>query len=256
VQVSVSGNTATARIGLPGLLGLPDLTLVDMTLAFSEARNLSPSSLGISAELVSLNDLNLLSRLGDVQLTQLVSSLPELITIEPPATASLSFDRTVRTEVHTHLLPYTAGSRFRLFKASLGEGFRDITDEVAPGSVRARGTTSGFSQFLILLDLRPTDWVVAEKLGWLRNRIDNLPASVRDDYASHLDVAEAALADDDYSGALIALEMIRANASAQAGEELSQEWLAGNTLVNQAGGLMEGVATLRFSIEYLRDYGQ
>ncbi|QDH69456.1 hypothetical protein FKV23_04620 [Lysobacter alkalisoli] len=252
VQVSVSGKTATASIGLPGQ------PMADMTLTFSDARNLKASNLGISAQLVSVTDPDLLSRLSDPQLVQLLSTLPLLITVEPPAASGLSLDRTVRVEVHTHALPYSAGSPFRLFKAPQGGMFRDITDEIAPGSVRARGTTSGFSQFLVLADLRETGTVITEKFDWLRARVNGLPSSVKAGYAANLDAAEAACAAGNHADALVALDTIRANASAHAGNELSQTWNAGDaeTAVNQAGGLMAGVATLRYSIEFLRDYGQ
>lgn len=173
VTVQASGNTATIEVKLGTQV------LADLTLSFDDASGLSPSSLGVSAELVSATSPSLLNRLPDSQLTQVPGALPLLVTIEPPANGGLSFDRTVRVEVHTHLLAYTTGSSFRLFKAPLGGDFRDITDEVAPGSVRARGTTGGFSQFLVLADLRETGDVVAEKTAWLRDRIDTLPSSER-----------------------------------------------------------------------------
>lgn len=250
VQLGTSGNTATANIELLGQ------TLADVTLTFDQATGLSPASLGLSAELVSLSDPVLLARLPSQALTQLDSALPLLITIEPPAAGGLSFDRTVRVEVHTHALAYTAGSSFRLFKAQLGGPFRDITDEIAPGSVRARGTTGGFSQFLVLADVRESDTVVAQKLAWLRTRIDALPATQSAVLGSHLDSAEAAVAAANYSNAIAALDLIRAEASARAGDGLSQQWRATRDLDNQAGELIAGAATAAFSVAYLRDYGQ
>lgn len=250
VQVTVSGNTATAKIGA---LAHP---LADVTLTFDDASGLSASSLGISAQAVSLNNPSLLARLPDLQLTQLQGALPLLITIEPPAGGGLSFKRTVRVEVHTHALAYTAGSSYRLFKAPLGGAFRDITDEVAPGSVRARGTTGGFSQFLVLADLRPTGDVIDAKFDWLRARVAAFPASVRAGHEASIDAAEAAVAAGNYVSAIAELDTLRANAASQAGNALTQQWQAGGGSVNQAGELMAGAATLNFSIAYLRDYGQ
>lgn len=248
VQVQVSGNTATAQIGV---LGQP---VADITLNFDDASGLSASSLGVSAKLVSLNNLALLSRLPDLQLTQLDSALPLLITIEPPANGGLSFNRTVRVEVHTHALNYSAGSAYRLFKAPLLGPFRDISDEIAPGSVRARGTTGGFSQFLVLLDLRDTEDVIDEKFDWLRDRVDALPVGVRPGYSANLDAAEAAVASEDFATAIAELDTLRANAASHAGGALTQQWLPGGGN-NQAGDLIAGAATLKFSIAYLRDYG-
>ncbi|MDQ3206331.1 MAG: hypothetical protein M3Q40_07475 [Pseudomonadota bacterium] len=250
VQVTASGNTATAKIGLA------TAPLADVTLTFDNASGLSAASLGMSAELVSLNDAALLARLPSQTLTQLDSALPLLITIEPPSSGTLSFNRTVRVEVHTHALAYTVGSSYRLLKAPLGGAFRDITDEVAPGSVRARGTTGGFSQFLVLTDVRESSAVVTGKLAWLRGRIASLPAADAAVFAGHLDAAESAVAGGNYATAIAALDMIRAEAAARAGGSLTQQWRSARDVENQAGELIAGAATAAFSVAYLRDFGQ
>ena len=248
VQVSVDGDVATAVIGSPGN------PLADVTLAFEEVSGLSASSLGLSAKLVSLSDAALLARLPDLSLNQLDPQFPMLLTIEPPALGGLAF-RTVRVEVHTHALAYTTGSSYRLFKAPLGGAFVDITDEIAAGSVRARGTTGGFSQFLVLLDLRETSDVVATKIAALRARVATLPFTERQPFTARLDDVESSLASADYSGALSAVDQIAARALARAGIQLDDEWRATRDTDNQAGDLVAGAATLAFSIAYLRDFG-
>lgn len=249
VQVDVNGQIATVRVGLSGS------PIADLTLTFEDATGLSASSLGIGAELVDLSNPGLLARLGDPQLLQLDAAFPLLITVEPPAAGGLSFLRTVRVEVHTHALSYSVGSSYRLFKAPSGGQFRDITDEVAPGSVRARGTTSGFSQFLVLTDLRQSDAVVAEKFAALRATLATLPDSERAPLEASLDSAEAAVASEDYVAAGNHLDAFRAQVFARAGKGIAQEWRAGDALGNPAGALLAGAATLKFSVAYLRDYG-
>ncbi|MGO4779936.1 DUF6689 family protein, partial [Lysobacter sp. 2RAB21] len=125
--------------------------------------------------------------------------------------------------------PYAAGSRLRLFKAPLGGAFYDITDEIAAGSVRARGTYGGFSQFLILLDLRPTGVAIAAKVQRLRDRVDALPWSERAAFDSLLDDVENALAINDYAAALSAADAVRSRAQARAGSYLPDEWRATRT---------------------------
>lgn len=249
VATTVSGNVATVHIGSA------TQPLAEMTLTFDDASGLSADSLGISATLVNITDPGLLSRLPG-NLLQFDGAFPLLITIEPPATGGLAFHRTVRVEVHTHALAYTAGSSYRLFKAPLGGSFRDITDEVAPGSVRARGTTGGFSQFLVLTDLRETDLVIAGKTAWLRARIDALPAAEQPTFDALLDSCESAVAGGDYANATAALDAFRARAAERAGTALADEWRATRDTDNQAGELMAGAATLKFSVGYLRDYGR
>ncbi len=196
-----------------------------------------------------------MSRFSDAQLLQLDGAFPLLITVEPPAAGGLKFQRTVRVEVHTHALSYSVGSSYRLFKAPVGGQFRDITDEIAPGSVRARGTTDGFSQFLVLTDLRESDVVVAEKFAALRDTLATLSASERAPLSAMLDDAEAAVAAEDYVAAGNHLDAFRARVSARAGNGIAQEWQAGGALANPAGELLAGAATLKYSIAYLRDYG-
>jgi hypothetical protein len=105
-----------------------------------------------------------------------------MVTIEPPSTGGLVQRRVTHVEVHTHLLAYTAGSTFRLFKAQIGQPFRDITGEVAPGSVRTRGTTPGWSQFLIVADLRPSSVVINEKYATVKKVLPGEQAQLRFDY--------------------------------------------------------------------------
>lgn len=252
VSVSASGDHAEATVTVPGL---PGTVLAEVLLDFQDASGLSPSSLGVSAKRVSLSDTDLLARLPDEALTHLQSALPLLITVQPPRYGGLSFRGTGRVEVHTHALPYSAGSRLRLFKAPLGGAFYDITDEIAAGSVRARGTYGGFSQFLILLDLRPSAVAIAAKLQRLRDRVDLLPWSERAAFDGLLDDVENALSIDDYAAALSATDAVRSRAQSRAGSFLADEWRATRTHRNHAGELAAGAATLRFSIAFARDYG-
>lgn len=249
VQVDVSGNVATAVIGNPAH------PVADVTLAFEGVSGLSAASLGITAKMVSVADPALLSRLPDAQLQQLDNAFPLLLTIEPPVDGGLRF-RTVRAEIHTHALTYTPGSSYRLFKAPLNGAFKDITDEIAQGSVRARGTTGGFSQFLVLLDLRTTSDVIAEKIAALRTRVSTLPGVERPIFGQYLDDAEAAVAAADYAAALYSVDRITERANARAGQGLLDQWRATRNADNQAGDLIAGAATLRFSIARLRDFGQ
>lgn len=250
VSVNTSGDTVNAVIGMPGA------PLADVSLVFENVSGLNVGSIGISAERIDLSDPSLLSRLPDAGLLQPSSALPLLITIEPPAPGGLSFRGVGRIEVHTHALAYAIGSSFRLLKAPLDGPFRDITDEIAQGSVRARGTYGGFSQFLIVADLRPSDVVVATKIDWLRGRIAGLPAGEQAGFAALLDDAQSGVAAADYAAALTAIDALRGRAESRGGQQLVNEWRATRDVDNQAGELVAGAATLRFSVAYLRDFGQ
>lgn len=250
VNVTASGNHAHILIG-PGTQ-----PLAEVSLDFQDATGLSPASLGVSAQQVSLTDLNLLARLPDASLTTLPGALPLLVTIEPPANGGLSFRDTGRLEIHTHAIPYTLGSSFRVLKAPLGGAFRDVTDEIAQGSVRARTTYGGFSQFLIVVDLRTSGAVINEKIVWLQAKVATLPLAERGAFNAYLGQVQAGLANADYTAALDAIDNFRSRAQARSGQFLANEWRATRDVDNQAGELVAGANTLRFSVAYLRDFGQ
>lgn len=249
VDIVVSGNAATVRIGSPSM------PIADLSLNFDDASGLSASSLGISAETVSLSDPALLARLSSLSLQTVPASLPVLITVEPPTLGGLAFRRLVNVEVHTHALVYAPGSRFRLFKAPLGGAFFDITGGVLPGSVRTRGTTPGFSQFLVLADPRPTSNVVVDKLARLRNQVAAVSLPLRTSLSDHLDDVQAGVEAADFPAATTSLDAFRSLVASQAGLSIPQEWRALHNAQNTAGELLAGADTLAFSIGFLRDYG-
>lgn len=250
VSVTVVGNVATAQIGSPAS------PIAELTLSFDDASGLTPASLGIRASTIDITDPALLSRLPDLRLVRLESALPLMVTIEPPAAGGLSFRRSGRFELHTHALAYSLGSNFRVFKAPIGGQFHDTTEEIAQGSVRARSRYGGFSQFIIGADLRETSTVVAGKIAWLRGRIASLPASEQPAFTAQLDTVESAVAHQDYATALAAIDLMSDRAQARAGNGLLDEWRATRDADNQAGELLAGAATLKFSVAYLRDFGE
>jgi len=250
VSVSVAGNVATVQVGDP------HTPLAEVTLTFDDATGLTPSSLGLSAKLVDISDPTLVARLPDPTLTRLDSALPLMITVEPPATGGLRFRRSGRFELHTHALAYSLGSNYRVLKAPVGGKFRDTTEEIAQGSVRARSRYGGFSQFLVVSDVRRSSVVISEKIASLRTRVSTLPSAEQPAFTADLDAVESALARADYANALAAVDLISQRALERDGHGLLDEWRATRDADNQVGELLAGAATLKFSIAYLRDYGQ
>lgn len=250
VNISVNGNTALATIELPGGIG------ADLSLSFSDAQNLDASSLGISAELV--DPFALVSRLPGLSPGALSSAFPLMITIEPPVDGGLEFVDTVRVDLHTHNLEYAPGTRLRLFKAPLGGAFRDITDTVEPGSVRTRGRTGGFSQFLVLLDLRPTSTVAIDKYTHLETRLADatgLSLTERASLQSALAQSRAAFERGDEASAIVSLDQFDGQVRQLSGTAIPNRWRAARDLDNVAGDLQGGAATLRFTLGFLRDFG-
>ena len=107
-----------------------------------------------------------------------------------------------------------------------------------------------------MTDLRATGDVVDAKVDWLRARVAGLPADERPAFTALLDDVEAGVADGDYAAALAAADAFRNRADSRGGQQLANEWRATRDADNQAGELAAGAATLRFSVAYLRDFGQ
>lgn len=249
VAVDIAGNIATVRIGNPAA------PLADLTLDFDDATGLTPAALGIGAQLVPLTDTTLLARFPAGSLTAIPSALPLMITVEPPRLGGLVQRRLVHVELHTHALPYTTASPLRLFKAQLGGKFRDITESVRPGSVRTRGTTPGWSQFVVVADLRPTQQVVAEKFAALSATLDAVAPAEAAPLRTELDACQQAVDDGRFEDASVALDSFVARVSERAGSTIPDTWRATRDTRNLAGELLSGASTLGFSIGVLRDVG-
>lgn len=245
-SVTISGNTVHAGISLPGILG------TELVLQFENAQNLTASNLGICARLLTLTELlTINARLPDEGLGGLLQlPLPLIITVEPPQTGTLSFTNTYRAEIHTDLLGFTIDSPYRLYKSPHGGTFYDITSEVAQGSVRTRGNTGGFSDFIVVLDLVPSVDHASDKYDYLAARIQNaaLGPKLHAQLASDLAASRTAFDAANYTSALSFLDSFEARVRLKAGAGIPNVWRAQRDLDNVAGDLIGYSDSLRFSI--------
>jgi hypothetical protein len=126
---------------------------------------------------------------------------------------------------------------------------------VQPGSVRTRGTTPGWSQFLIIADLRPTNTVIAEKFAYLQNQLNLLSPTEAAPLQAYLNTAQSAVAGGNYDNAVVAMDSFSARVSSRAGTYIPDTWRSARNVTNNAGELLAGANTLVFSIGYRRDFG-
>ena len=243
ISISTSGNEVEADIDF--LLGLG----ADLTLEFDSAFGLSASSVGISASIVNPLNIGLLSRLPSVDVS-IPSAFPMLITVEPPLTGGLGFTDTVLVEIHTHHLSLLPNTPFRLFKASLGGDFEDITETIGAGSIRSRGRTGGFSQFLILADLRSHDTVGDVKFDGIEDYLDDLslPTAVDSGLRAHLSNARTHFEAQDYTDAEDDIDLFISAVESAAGSSIPNVWRAARDLENAAGNLVGKASSLRFTL--------
>lgn len=245
IQVEIDDTDAEVTITAAGAIEL------DLTLDFEQVIGLSASSLGLSAELVALNDLGLLGRLPqDVSIPAL---FPLMVQIEPPSTSPLTFTGVVEIEFHTHNLVYTEAAPFRLFAAPLGGPFVDITKSVGMGSYRARGVKGGFSQFLLAADVRSGPAVIDDKFDRLDSLLSTHAGSMSvATHTSLIDLLDAAAASwynaGDAAEAARLIDDLADEVRAASGSEIPNTWRSSRDLTNVAGLLRAAAETLRFSL--------
>jgi hypothetical protein len=241
--VRIEGNQASVTLGVGGLS-------VDLTLEFEQVVGLTPANLGISGR--AATPIELLGRLPDT-LTSLPAGFPLLVTVAPPASGGLSFSGVVKIELHTHDLPFLADSPLRLFKAEPGGPFADVTESMGTGSYRVRSSGSGFSQFLILVDLRPTATVVDLKLDALDALLTRHGASIPPGVLAALR-AQLTQARNDWTAGNVRASIDGVSAFADAVKTAANAgaipnvWRSARDIENVAGSLRAAASTLRFSL--------
>lgn len=238
--LSLGSSSGTLSVSLLG---------TDVSLTFEDVTNLNLLSLGLSVQLVNPLDPALRARLPT---GTTFSALPVMLRIEPPAWGGLSFRGVTSLEIHTHLLSYLPASPLRIFSAPLGGPFRDVTADMGPGSYRARGTMGGFSEFLIVVDLRTLDQVIASKVATLESLLDTyegtMPGSVYDDLEERLEDIEDDIAAHSWPAAIAGVDGFLEEVEDHSGTDIPNVWRAARDVQNAAGYLRAGAMTLRFSL--------
>jgi hypothetical protein len=231
-------------------VSLPFGISAQVAVSFESVTNLSLLNLGLSARLLNPLDPTLGGRLPAG--TSLALGFPVALRIEPPAAAGLAFHGLAQIDIHTENLLYLPDSRLRLFAAPLGGHFEDITAGMGSGSYRVRGTRGGFSEFVIAVDRRPLDEVIAAKLDLLTQTLDAnaaaIPAALRASLADQLALVQGDIDGGDTEGAIADLDDFLSTVAAHSGTDIPDLWRASRDLVDVAGLLRAQGETLRFSL--------
>jgi uncharacterized protein DUF6689 len=246
IPLTVSGHEATGVIELPGGIG------AELSITFEEVVGLNPTALEVSAALVNPLDPTLLARLGGGGLIVPPTAFPVLISIEPTTSSALSFQGTVAVSLHTHNLNLTPSVPMALHSASAGGPFRDITKYEGVGSYRAGGTGGGFSEFLIVVDLRPIDVVIDGKFdavqALLNAHADLIDPGVLDNLQALLAQGRTFFLLGQTQSAIGQVTAFSALVQAHSGADIPDVWRANDPRVNVAGLLRASADTLKFSL--------
>ncbi len=243
VDVVIEGNEIRAGVSLPGGIG------ADLTIGFEQVVGLTEANVGLSASLADLTDPDLLSRLGSLSIPV---AFPLLLRIEPPSDGGLSFSGVTWISLHTHNLIFVPNTPLRLYAAPLGGRFEDITESVGMGSYRARGCKGSFSEFLILVDLRPLPIAIKEKLDRLDRVLDENEERIDPAVFTQLTTLAGQIRSAYTAGqttlAITRTESFANLVKANSGTAIPNVWRSSHDLVNVAGLLRSAAMTLRFSL--------
>jgi hypothetical protein len=246
IPLTITGNEAVGAIQLPGGVG------ADLTITFEEVEYLDPAALEVSASLVGPLQLPaLLARLGGGGLITLPVAFPVLLRIEPSPSSSLSFTGRVEVSLHTHNLNLVPTLPLALHSAPVGGPFHDIMQSEGIGSYRAGGGGGGFSEFVIVVDLRPIDTVITGKFEALQELLDDhalsIPGGVLTDLQALLSQAQTTYGVGETLAAIEKVTAFSDEVLAHSGD-IPDVWRAHDSLVNVAGLLRAAAGTLRFSL--------
>ncbi|MEA2560611.1 MAG: hypothetical protein QOH06_2115 [Acidobacteriota bacterium] len=242
VNSTISGNSIEITVALPGGLG------ADVSISFEEVTGLSLANLGLSAQVANTLSPAFRARLPN----GVLPVLPLLLRIEPPASGGLSFSGVTDIDIHTHNLLFAVGTPLRFFSAPLGGKFEDVTAAMGAGSYRARATKGGFSEFLIVADLRSRNQVIAAKFDRLEELLGqyegSLSGSVYEDLEERLAAAHADYTGGSAQAAIAEIDGFVAVVEQHSGTDIPDVWRSARDVQNVAGYLRGAALTLRFSL--------
>jgi Family of unknown function (DUF6689) len=251
IPLTISGNTASGTIALPGDIG------AELTISFETVWGLTPTALEATATLVDPADPGLAMRLpGGVSV---LDDFPVLVRIRPTPNSTLAFRGVVDIWLHTENLRLDPYAPKALFKAPDGGFFSDITTSEAYGSYRVCGSGGGFSEFLIVADreilhvVLLIDTVIVDKFVRLQATLTqystSMPLLVYLTLQARLNEARSLFDGGDVLGAIAKITSFSSYAKAHSGADIPDLWQASNPgLVNVAGLLRSGADTLKFSL--------
>ena len=249
----IDGRKAKADVTLPNPLGGNFTAEFELEFERDGLQNLTVACLGLSADVLDATEIaDIQGRLPHTDGTQKIDlDFAVRITVEPPAGCGLAFNNHYDVSLETDDLVYQPGSQYRLVKAPLGGTFDYVTGEVTQGSVRSRGRTGGFSEFVIIRDTQQQAHYSSDCVNQydrLATRIQNMAISPTARHALEVDLAVSRAAYDagNFTDAIARLASFDAHCAAYGGDALPNRWRSTRDLDNIEGDLVGHTDTLRF----------
>ena len=245
VDVTVGDKEVNATISVDNVYA------ASLHISFENVIGLTQDSIAITAVPVDPKSLALIQRIGNPKLFSIPALFPVMINVSPTPSSTLSFTGVVEIELSTSNLAFD--TKFRLMKSPNGGNFDDITNFAGIGSYRVRGTSGDFSDFLIVLDLRPNSQAIDSKFTKLQYALSThaskIEASMAQNLQTKLDAAVASYQSGSKQQAIDHLQSFIDDITADGGQKVPNIYRANDlNTVNVAGDLRRHAATLIFSL--------
>jgi hypothetical protein len=213
-------------------------------------QNLTVQCLGLTAEVLDAAGIaDVDARMPHTGHQAIDPAFPVRVKVEPPAGCGLAFQDHYDVTFETGDLVWTPAGPYRLMKAPLGGPFDYVTGSVTQGSVRSRGRTGAFSEFVIIADSDPTYAADCEtKYQKLQARLDasSMSPTARQALTIDLALSRAAYEARDYTAALAYLANFDQHCIEYGGAALPNVWRSTRDLDNVEGDLVGNTDSLRF----------
>jgi len=239
VTTTITGRTSTTHISLPRTIG--GFYTADVMLEFDNPQKLSATCLNITADSIDATEkADIEGRMPAGSNVVVDNSFPVRVTINPPTNCGLTFENYYDIEIHTDNLSYVPYyGPYRLYKAPVGGAFHDITASVTQGSVRVRGSSGGFSEFVVVSD--PSSNYIAEANLNYDALVSKITASTMSMVTRNLLLSEvissrSSFAVGNYASAISALAPFEDDVAAASGTDIPNKWRAAPPLLDNAAG--------------------
>ncbi|WP_363315367.1 DUF6689 family protein [uncultured Paraglaciecola sp.] len=247
-SVSINGNTLQAKLQVTTLIE------VDLVVEFEKSVGLNADNINISATLSDVNASNITNRLSSADI-KVIPTFPVIISISPKADAGFAFEGLASVEIYTKSVDYNTAMPARIFRSHANSNFEDITSMISAGSIRARGNTGSFSDFMLLLDERNNADVIDDTFSQLNQLVsqynNHISATLAITIQTGISALQQALLMTDYTAALEVVEELIIVTENASGEQLSNVWRSSNDLVNMQGELLTRLRTLKYSLRVI-----
>jgi len=250
VVTIIDGRKAHADITLPNPGGGSYTAEFEIEFETDNLQNLTVPCIGISADVLDASEIaDIQSRLPHPGWQVVDPAFPVRVTVEPPLGCGLAFADQYDVSIDTPDLVYQPFSPYRFVKAPIGGQFRYVTGAVTSGSVRSRGSSGGFSEFLLVKDPAPDYFSdCRDEYDAMETRLANSSISPTARHALEVDLAVSRAAYDagNYDEAIAHLANFDAHCAAYGGEALPNRWRSARDLDNIEGDLVGHADSLRF----------